>query len=431
MADRQGADGKPQSGPLMRNFDHVSPEIGADGTPYDYYLRVREEALQNDTMIGWAETHGGFWVVLGYAEFMELARQPEIFSNKEPTFPPYPTKEPFMIVAYDDPDHRLQRELVNRPFNPVGVKQYEGQIRENVHMLVDGFIADGKADLAKIIAKPIPALVTAIIMGLPAEEGPKFARWVAALAESTSVDAQQAEADIEAMYAYFDETIARYTGNLGSDVLSHVVNSEFEGRRFTHEELRGYCTLLLIGGIDNTARLLSAILWRLGWDHDLRRALGSSPALIADAVQEFLRYYSPACVSRQLVQDVTFHGCEMKAGDLMLCALPIANRDPRTFPDPDTFRLDRKPNVHLGLGNGTHRCLGANLIVLEAKVVLEEFLQRMPDYAFVEGSDVKWMPGPIAGISSVPVTFPPSPPERTYSGAQKQAVDVWLTNVKA
>lgn len=421
----------PDSGPLMRGFDHCAPEIGPDGTPYDYYLRVRDEALAAGRMVGWAETHGGFWTVFGYEEFNELARMPEYFSNKEPTFPPYPVKEPFMIVSYDDPDHRLQRGLVNRPFNPVGVKMYEAQIRENVPLLIDGFIADGQADLAKIIAKPIPALVTAIIMGLPAEEGPKFARWVAALAEAQSMTPEESEANINEMYGYFDETIARYQTSPGDDVLSHVVNSEFEGRRFTHDELRGYCTLLMVGGIDNTARLLSAILWRLGWDKPLRDRLRAEPALIPAAVKEFLRYYSPACVGRAVVRDIEFHGCQMKAGDLLQSVLPIANRDPRTFPDPDTFRLDRKPNLHLGLGVGTHRCLGAALITLEAEVLLEEFLKRMPDYEIAEGADIHWVPGPIAGISSVPVRFTPGRPQNIAGGAQKRAVDAWLESARA
>lgn len=429
-ASSSASAGRPQAGPLMRDFDHVEPEIGPDGTPYDYYLRVRDEALANDCMVGWAEKHGGFWVVLGFDEFNELARQPEYFSNREPTFPPYPIKEPFMIVSYDDPEHRLQRGLVNRPFNPVGVKVYEDQIRENVHLLIDGFIADGKADLARIIAKPIPALVTAIIMGLPAEEGPKFARWVAALAETHLMSAEESEASINEMYAYFDETIARYTACPGNDVLSHVVNSEFEGRRFTHDELRGYCTLLMVGGIDNTARLLSAILWRLGWDKPLRERLRAEPELIPAAVKEFLRYYSPACVGRVVAQDVTFHGCEMKAGDLMQCVIPIANRDPRAFPNPDEFRLDRKPNLHLGLGVGTHRCLGAHLITLEAEVLLQEFLARMPDYEIESGADIHWVPGPIAGISSVPVTFEPGKPLHKRGGAQEKAVEAWLADAR-
>ncbi len=421
----------PQSGPLMREFDHVDPQIGPDGTPYDYYRQVRDEALAADRMVGWAERHGGFWAVFGYEEFMELARQPEFFSNKEPTFPPYPVKEPFMIVSYDDPDHRLQRGLVNRPFNPVGVKVYEAQIRENVNLLIDGFIEDGQADLAKIIAKPIPALVTAIIMGLPAEEGPRFARWVAALAEAHTMTVEQSEANIDEMYAYFDETITRYQANPGSDVLSHVVNSEFEGRKFTHDELRGYCTLLMVGGIDNTARLLSAILWHLGRDTQLRDWLRQDPALIPAAVDEFLRYYSPACVGRMIARDVTFHGCDMKAGDLMQCVIPIANRDPRKFENPDEFRLDRKLNQHLALGNGTHRCLGANLITLEARVLLEEFLQRMPDYEVDSGKSIHWIPGPIAGISSVPVHFKPGKPLNQHGGAQKKAVEAWLASAHA
>jgi len=415
----------------MRSFDHVSPPYGADGTPYDYYLRVRDEALAAGCMAGWAETHGGFWVVVGFPEFDELSRQPDYFSNREPTFPPYPIKEPFMIVSLDDPEHRLQRGLVNRPFNPVGVRVYEETVRENVHMLIDGIIASGHADLARIIAKPVPALVTAIIMGLPAEEGPKFARWVAALAESHSVEPAQAEADIAEMYAYFDRIIAERQREPGPDVLSQILNAEFEGRRFTQDEMRGFCTLLLVGGIDNTARLLAAALWRLGWDADLRDRLRREPALIPAAVQEFLRMYAPACVGRVLARDIQFHGCDMKAGQLVLCVLPIANRDPRAFPDPDVFRLDRKPNLHLALGVGTHRCLGAHLVTLEAKVMLEVFLERFPDYSVEHEKGVHWMPGPIAGISSVPVVFTPGTPLRSYEGHQRKAIDAWLASAHA
>lgn len=421
---------RPETSVLISNFDHVHPRIGADGTPYDYYRAVRDDALASGQMVHWCTSHDGFWLVLGHEECVEIARRADVFSNREPTLPRYATSEPFMIAGQDDPEHRAARAVVNRPFNPVGVRQYEETIRENINLLVDGIIADGKADLAKVVAKPIPAMVTALIMGLPAEEGPKFSRWVADVAEGHLVDPEGAARNIADMYAYFDETVTHHRANPGSDILSYVIQSEVDGRAFSHEELKGFCTLLMVGGIDNTYRLIASMLCHLGRHHDLRRKLVAQPELTASAVQEFLRFYSPACNSRLVMSDIDIHGVSMKAGDMVLNANPIANRDPRTFADPDTFIPDRSPNNHLGLGIGVHRCLGAHLITLEAKIVLEEFLSRVPEYQVDEDIGPSWAAGFIAGMSAVPVKFEPGLPKFTGTGRQQAAVDAWLSDAR-
>jgi cytochrome P450 len=421
----------PEDSVKISQFDHVRPVIGADGTPYGYYRAIRDLALEQEQMVHWCESNDGFWLVLGHKECVEIARLPEAFSNREPTLPRYATDEPFMIAAQDDPEHRIARALVNRPFNPVGVRQYEDSVRENVNLLVDGIIADGSADLAKVIAKPIPAMVTALIMGLPAEEGPKFSRWVADVAEGHLIDPEAAAKNIAEMYAYFDETVRRHRANPGTDILSYVINAEVDGRTFNEKELKGFCTLLMVGGIDNTYRLIASMLCHLGRDHDLRRKLVNRPDLIPSSVQEFLRYYSPACNSRLVTRDIEIHGVKMKAGDMVLNANPIANRDPREFDRPDKFIVDRLPNNHLGLGIGVHRCLGAHLITLEAKLVLEEFLRRMPEYEVDEDVGPTWAPGFIAGMSSVPVKFTPGKPAKNSEGRQRAAVQAWLDNARS
>jgi cytochrome P450 len=273
-------------------------------------------------------------------------------------------------------------------------------------------------------------MVTALLVGMPAEEGPKFSRWVRALAETHVVDADKAKADTAEMYEYFDETIKQRRRNPGQDVLSQVAQTDYEGRQFTDTELRGFCTLLMVGGIDNSSRLLGSMLWRLGWDTSLRSKLVRDSSLIPSAVQEFLRYYSPAHIVRYAMEDVEFHGAGIKKGSYLLQAYPVANRDPRTFSEPDTFNPGRTPNVHLGLGIGIHRCLGAHLISLEARVVLEEFIKRLPEYEIDESIGAKWMTGQVGGMVSVPVKFTVGKPLGKADGTQKRAVEAWLVDAR-
>ena len=115
---------------------------------------------------------------------------------------------------------------------------------------------------------------------------------------------------------------------------------------------------------------------------------------------------------------------------MVLNANPIANRDPRVFADPDHFIPDRSANNHLGLGIGVHRCLGAHLIALEAKIVLEEFLERVPEYEVNEEIGPSWAPGFIAGMAAVPVKFKPDQPRFAGGGRQQAAVDAWLNDAR-
>lgn len=420
---------------LFVNFDHVNPPIGPDGTPYAHYTAMIAAAQDTGHYVGWSNNHGGFWLVMGYPECVDVMRSPHLFSNAEPTLPRYATNEPIMIAGQDDPDHKFARALVNRPFNPAGVKIYSAIVRENVHLLIDGIIAAGQADLAQIIAKPVPAMVTALLMGVPAEEGPRFSHWISCVSEGQDVTDENASADIAEMYRYFEDTIARHRANPGEDILSHVVHANVDGRTFTQGELLGFCVSLMIGGIDNSYRLISAILWRLSWDTALRRRLICEPALIPSAIEEALRYYSPAFTVREVAQDNEFHGAMMKAGDILLIGNPLANRDPRIFEDPGSFIADRKPNNHLGLGMGIHRCLGAHLIALEAKIVVEEFLTRIPELSFDETIGAQWIGGQVAGMEQVPVTFPAGTPRTSAQGSQSRGqssgVKAWLENARA
>lgn len=408
---------------LYAAYDHLDPPIGPDGTPCAYYEQFRDLAIAAKEPIGWSERHGGFWVVTGYPEAEQIIKDVDGFSSAGVIFPKYAVTEPLMLAEQDEPEHMRARRLVNLSFMPRSVTQYSDAVQHSVHELMDGFIEDGHADVGRILADPIPAIVTALIMGLPAEDGPMFDYWTTAITHEFLNDPQAAQPKIEQMYAYFEKNIERRKREPGTDVLSSVINAEVDGDRLTHRELLGFSTVLLIGGIENSAKLIGSALWRLGWDVELRRRLIRQPERLPAAVDELLRYYSPGTVGRIVRRETTIAGKTMLPGQQVMLALPITNRDPREFEYPDAFIQDRTNNRHLALGTGLHVCLGGHLIRMEARLVISEFLKRIPDYSIDGDAPLKWTTGQVGGMSRVPIRFKPGQRRGTERG---KGVDAWL-----
>jgi cytochrome P450 len=178
---------------LFTDFDHTNPPIGRDRTPNEFYEAVRDEVIQANRPVGWSEKHGGFWMVAGYPEVMEVMHNTDAFSNDAVTFPRYGTTEPLMLAGQDDPEHKRARLLVNEPFSPGKVADFTLMLRENVNALIDGFIENGRADVAKIIGDPVPAILTALILGLPPEHGPRFFDWTWAMSHEFFTDPESAK----------------------------------------------------------------------------------------------------------------------------------------------------------------------------------------------------------------------------------------------
>lgn len=405
------------------NYDHLNIPLGPDGTPFEYYEAFRDAALAADRPVGWSEKHGGFWAVTSYADCERIDRDAENFSNDGIIFPKYAVTEPLMLAEQDEPEHMRARRLVNLAFMPKSVSALREAIHTAVHELIDGFIQTGRGDVGRILADPVPSILTAVMLGFPPEDGPMFDAWTTALTHEFISDREKALPKIQQMYAYFEANIARRQKEPGDDILSQVINSVVDGERLSHKELLGFSTVLLIGGIENSAKLIGTALWRLGWDVELRRRLLRSPSMMATAVDEFLRYYTPAPIGRTVKREVTIGGRTMKPGQQVMIVLPIANRDPRKFQNPDVFMLDRQNNTHLALGTGLHVCLGQHLIRMEARVVLQEFLSRIPHYRIDADAPQFWTQGQVQGMSRVPIVFEPG---ATRLPTRGKGVDAWL-----
>lgn len=393
---------------LYAEFDHYNMPIGPDGTPYDYVEALRLEVERTDTPIGWSEAHGGFWVVCGYEEDREIMMNSKDFSNEGCLFPRYGTGDAkIMLAEHDDPEHKKYRKLVQAPFSANKIGEFEPALRASAVDLIERFIDDGEVDIVKGLSEDIPARLTAIILGLPPEDGDLYRHWTHAMAFLSVTDPEAAAPIVAEAYAYFDEMLAERWDNLGDDILSLVMQCEIDGERLTDLEIKEFWIALLIGGIHNTARLLGTAVWRLAWDVELRRRLVARPELVRPAVNEIIRYYTPGLVGRDVVNEVTIGGVRMTPGQHLIMAHNIANRDGKVFPDPDSFIVEREnASKHLGLGRGIHRCLGAHVVTLEIQIVLEELLKRVPDFELARGKWPVWDQGQVSGFGYVPIEFP-------------------------
>jgi hypothetical protein len=393
---------------LYTHFDHFNVPLGDDGTPYGHYEALRDEAAETGRPIGWSEVYGGYWVVTGWDEARAIALDTTTFSNTGATFPHYgtPDDRPIMLVEHDEPAHKTYRRLVQAPFSPQRAADVVDGLRANTSEMIDRFIADGRIDLPEALTNEIPARLTALYLGLPPDDGPRYRSWTHAMGHLVHTDPPAAATYLAEMEEYFGELLQRRRREPGHDVLSMVIDAEVDGERLSDEEIKDFFVVLLLAGIDNMSLILASMFWRLGWDHELRRRLVDDPSLLTPASDEFLRFYSPAMAGRKVMQPVEVAGVRMEVGQQVLLVYPIANRDRRQFDTPDTFVPERTPNRHLALGLGIHRCLGAHLVRVEMEAVAQEFMRRIPDWELAQDAAPRWQCGLVAGMVEVPIVFP-------------------------
>jgi cytochrome P450 len=394
---------------LYTSFDHYDLPIGPDGTPFDYFEALRDEAIETNCPIGWSERHGGFWVVAGYPEARDMQRDTKRFSNLDVQFPNYglPDSRPPMPVAYDGDAHAKWRKLIQAQFSPGKAMDLGEKVRPIVNELIDGFINDGRADVSEQLTSEVPARLTALLGALPFEDIPRFRHWVHAAVQLVHTDPDATAAAFEDLDQYFDEHIHEWRTREGDDYVTLTAQAVVDGEPLSDELVKDFFIGLLIGGIDNTFYLLGTALWRLAWDRELRRRLVRKPELIPVAVDEFLRFYSPGLVCRTAIERVEIGGVTMEPGQHIVLVHPVENRDPREFPNPDVFIPERSPNRHFALGVGVHRCLGMHILRVEAQVVLEEWLKRIPEWELDPEGHTHWYSGQVMGMDSVPIVFPP------------------------
>jgi cytochrome P450 len=256
------------------------------------------------------------------------------------------------------------------------------------------------------------------LLAIPVEDREQFHDWsrqlsgVVDLVSDEKIIARGAQA-AAFFLGYFDELVPKRWSEPGDDVLSALVAAEDEEGRLSHDELLSTCVQLVFGGHETTQNLISNGMYALLSEQGQLAALRANPALIRGAVEEMLRFDGPAQIGARWARtDVEIGGETIREGELVLCLIGAANRDPDAFPDPDTFDISRDDIKHLTFGAGIHFCLGAPLARLEARIAIHELVRRFGGMT-LRGPRPEYRPIlALRGLATLPVQLsflrPPS-----------------------
>jgi cytochrome P450 len=292
-----------------------------------------------------------------------------------------------MMIFMDPPRHDDLRKLVSRAFTPRRVSALDARLRELCDELLAPLEAATEFDYLEDFAARIPAMMIGALLGVPKEDQDQLRLWIDLTMryEPEGLSAEKADA-MARSWQYMTDLVedrrARPRDDMVSDLLAaQITLDDGTVRALTHEEVMAFFTLLQFAGTETTARLLGWAAVLLARHPDQRALLAREPERIPNAVEELLRYEAPSPIQARFVtHDVEWYGTTVPACSKIALLTGSAGRDERKFPDADRFDVTRTFDRHLSFGYGTHFCLGANLARLEAVVVLDETLRRIPEW---------------------------------------------------
>ncbi len=300
------------------------------------------------------------------------------------------------ILEMDEPEHHLYRGLVQQAFSRKSMDVWERElVRDVVNEQIDGFVdrSPKRADLVRELTFPFPVIVIARLLGLPRDDLPMFHRRAVTVI-SAGFDFDRAAQASQELYEYFCGIIAERRKAPSDDVISVLAEAELEGVRLTDEEICSFLRLLLPAGAETTYRSSSNLLWGLLSRPEQLDALRRDRTLMAQAIEEGLRWEPPLLgILRTATRDTVVEGVAVTAGSTIAVNIGSANHDERYWENPEEFDILRAPRQHLAFAWGPHMCLGLHLARMETRVALMQLLDRLPGLRF--DPDVE--PAPITG----------------------------------
>ena len=388
--------------------------------PYPGLQRLRARDPVNETPVG-------IWRLTRYADVNRLLHEvPAGVRTTEGVLPAVDESlsgQRRFMLQQDPPTHTRLRRLVSGAFTPRAM----ATLRPRIEHIVDDCLArvaargDGRMDVIADLALPVPSTVICEMMGVPVADRERFTVWTAQATFGLAAPimppevVQQAAAAGMQLAAYFQDLIAARRRHLGDDLLSTLIRAEEAGDRLSTEELISQAIGLLIAGFETTIGLIGNGVRALALHPAELARLRARPELIANAVEECLRWDGPIVLTaRVLHADTVFGDKTIPQNAMVWGMLAAADRDPAAFPDPDRFDIERQPNDHLAFGGGAHYCLGAHLARLEGQLAIGGLVRRFPVLE-LESETVEWG----ASLFRVPGRLPiavPDPGLRPGSG---------------
>lgn len=396
--------------------DHVPPELVRE---FDFYsipgsaedIQAAYAAFsQSAPDIFWTPCNGGHWVATRGEDIMEMQRDYTRFSHRQIVLPPMPEQAPRQIpLEMDPPEHARYRRPLMQALMPSIVRELEADVRAVAVETIEHLRPQGSCEFVEDFAKVLPIHVFLRLVDIPIADK----AFLLPLAED-AVRGRTAEVRLNAHHAmgtYLLKWVRMRREAPGTDLLSKLVNVEVSGDRISEDEAVSYATLVLFGGLDTVAGMISFFACFLARNPEHRRQLAervNDEVFLANAIEELIRRHGVANTARVINDDFEFKGITFKKGERILPANLFVGLDRSLNADPLVVDFNRAKPVHAAFGNGPHACPGAVLARRELKIFLQEWLTRIPDFAITPGSQPVMATGMVNGILRLDLSWQPA-----------------------
>ena len=372
----------------MFSFDPYSPAIDSD--PFPYYKRLRDEFP-----CFWSK-EADMWILSRYDDILRALNDWQTYSSaKGNLMTELPNRAGATLGTTDPPRHDRLRGLIQKAFMKRNLEALAEPIRAIAAEAAAPLAKEKQFDFIEDFSSKFTVRVLFAALGLPMGDERTVRDKAVLMVQTDPKTRAKGPEHIAAsdwMRDYAAGVIAERRANPQNDLISHFSTAEIDGDRLDEREVLLTTTTLIMAGIESLGGFMSMFALNMADYADARAACVKDPELLADAIEESLRFNTSAQRFRRCVtKDTELHGQTMKAGDFVCLAYGSGNRDERKYENPDVYDIARKPRGHLGFGGSVHACLGTAIARMSVKIAMEEFHKVVPNYARVQ-QQLPWMP---------------------------------------
>ncbi|MCC6947549.1 MAG: cytochrome P450 [Bradyrhizobiaceae bacterium] len=371
----------------MEPFDLYSPEIDVD--PFPRYAVLREQFP-----CYWCES-GQLWILSRYHDIANAAQDWETFSSSEGNLiDELPGRAGATLGSTDPPRHDRLRALSQAAFLKRNLDHMVEPALELADRALDRILERGEFDFVTDFSSQITVGVLFKAMGISPRDPAEIRRQAVLSISTDKARKGRNEEQIAAFRAlgeFLASEVEARRRHPADDLITHLAEAEIDGEKLSDREVVLTTATFVMAGVESLSSFMTMFALNLHDHPDARRRLVADPMLVAPAIEESLRFNTSAQrFKRTIRREIELHGKRLRVGDKVALAYGSGNRDPRKFPDPDVYDIDRRPIGHLGFGAGKHFCLGSQMARMVTELAMRRFLERIPEFHLTTGK-LEWI----------------------------------------